>query len=601
MPAPFALAQHGGLAAASRELQGGDRVLSFLDDLYVLTTRSRAWSAFQTVATAVEQHAGVQTHMGKLKVWCRGGGPPPEDLQQGAPNAWVADKPEAQNGLVILGTPLGQPAFVEAHAMDRLAKEQLLLDRLGDVGDLQSGWVLLSQSAVPRANHTVRIVPPSLSRLYAAGHDAALWDAFNKTFGTAGFAGDDLARRVATLPGRMGGMGLRSAERMSEGAYWASWLNTLHVLLQKTPDVAERILQDLEQDVAHVACLREAQQCRQGLVRSGATDLPTWADGAVGVAPPAAVDGVDPTDFQRGWQCFACSFSETNFLEQQVLPLCGDSQKALLLSQSGGPASAWLRAVPSEPAYTLKPLRLQVAVRRRLRWPLPLAAKQCSRTCTSQLDSLGDHAASCAQSGRLKLRSRPVEKTWARVLREAGGRVRENVYLRDTTLPGIDPSDGRNIELVVTGLPVNRGVPLAVDATLVSPLHADGSPLSGAATRPGTALRNARRLKESTYRELLHSPVLGLLTAGCETGGRLATEAVELVEAAACARARTSPALLRPAAARAWRYRWLTMLSVVTQDALAATLVNEGGALLDAADAEAPLLVEVVLDGFNGL
>ena len=43
------------------------------------------------------------------------------------------------------------------------------------------------------------------------------------------------------------------------------------------------------------------------------------------------------------------------------------------------------------------------------------------------------------------------------------------------------------------------------------------------------------------------------------------------------------------------------MLSVVTQDALAATLVNEGGALLDAADAEAPLLVEVVLDGFNGL
>jgi len=83
MPALFALAQHGGLAAASRELQGGDRVLSFLDDLYVLTTRSRAWSAFQTVATAVEQHAGVQTHMGKLKVWCRGGGPHPRTCNKG--------------------------------------------------------------------------------------------------------------------------------------------------------------------------------------------------------------------------------------------------------------------------------------------------------------------------------------------------------------------------------------------------------------------------------------------------------------------------------------------------------------------------------------
>ena len=81
------------------------------------------------------------------------------------------------------------------------------------------------------------------------------------------------------------------------------------------------------------------------------------------------------------------------------------------------------------------------------------------------LDVYGDHAASCPVSGRLKIRPRPVEKTWARVLRESGARVRENVRLRDTTLPNIDPSDGRHIEIVVTGLPLGRGVPVAVDAT----------------------------------------------------------------------------------------------------------------------------------------
>ena len=90
------------------------------------------------------------------------------------------------------------------------------------------------------------------------------------------------------------------------------------------------------------------------------------------------------------------------------------------------------------------------------------------------MDSFGDHAASCPRSGFLKLRSRPLEKCWARVLRESGARVRENFMLRDAGIPSIDPADGRRIEVVATGLPLHAGVPLAIDATLVAPLSAKG-------------------------------------------------------------------------------------------------------------------------------
>ena len=82
----------------------------------------------------------------------------------------------------------------------------------------------------------------------------------------------------------------------------------------------------------------------------------------------------------------------------------------------------------------------------------------------------------CVGCGRLKLRAVPLEKMWARVLREAGARVREHFYLRNAGMGTISPQDGRHIEIVATGLPLFRGVPLAVDATLVSPLHVDGSP-----------------------------------------------------------------------------------------------------------------------------
>eukprot|EP00973_Karenia_brevis_P000429 62858-Karenia_brevis.AAC.1 len=47
MPALFALAQHNALEEAERHLQAGDRIFSFLDDLYIVTRKDRAHTAFR--------------------------------------------------------------------------------------------------------------------------------------------------------------------------------------------------------------------------------------------------------------------------------------------------------------------------------------------------------------------------------------------------------------------------------------------------------------------------------------------------------------------------------------------------------------------------
>ena len=91
-----------------------------------------------------------------------------------------------------------------------------------------------------------------------------------------------------------------------------------------------------------------------------------------------------------------------------------------------------------------------------------------------------------------------------------------------------------------------------------------------------------------------------LVTAACETGGRFNWQAAELVETAAFFRARTEVPALRKAAARAWRARWLCMLSVCVQDALAATLVDEGLSLLDSHGGPPPNATEVWLDDRGG-
>ena len=78
-PALFSIGQHGGLERASSQLQHGERLLAFLDDLYILTpTPARARPARDMVVAAVEAHCGIASNEGKTRVFAIGriDGPP---------------------------------------------------------------------------------------------------------------------------------------------------------------------------------------------------------------------------------------------------------------------------------------------------------------------------------------------------------------------------------------------------------------------------------------------------------------------------------------------------------------------------------------------
>ena len=51
--------------------------------------------------------------------------------------------------------------------------------------------------------------------------------------------------------------------------------------------------------------------------------------------------------------------------------------------------------------------------------------------------------------------------------------------MRDLDLPVPHARDQRRLEIVADGLPLFGSVQLAIDTTLVSPLHCDGTPHRG--------------------------------------------------------------------------------------------------------------------------
>ena len=165
------------------------------------------------------------------------------------------------------------------------------------------------------------------------------------------------------------------------------------------------------------------------------------------------------------------------------------------------------------------------------RWPLP---------CGRQLDTLGHHRAACSGAGVLGKRVFALEVAAAQVCREAGGRVSTNQFVRDLDLREFNGLDGRRLEVIADGLSLWRGAQLAIDTTLVSPLHRDGTARRGAADRNGVALDAARRKKERAYPELSGDEGRArLVVLAAEVGGRWSNETAHFFNALAEARSQS--------------------------------------------------------------
>ena len=80
-----------------------------------------------------------------------------------------------EQGVKILGTPLGHPDYVRAQLECSSVDHQRLLDRIPSVPDVQAPWLILLHCTQARANYLVRVVRPDAVRSFAQRHDDRLY------------------------------------------------------------------------------------------------------------------------------------------------------------------------------------------------------------------------------------------------------------------------------------------------------------------------------------------------------------------------------------------------------------------------------------------
>ena len=132
------------------------------------------------------------------------------------------------------------------------------------------------------------------------------------------------SRTCATLPMRLGGLGLRSADRTAPAAYGASWADAMPMLSRRLPQLTTHIIDEMA---------RGPQACAR-LDRSGFISRPGCPQLRAGERPPPP-GSTEPGEWQHGWQYHASFSLECHFRETVVLAQSCSADQAHLRSHSG--------------------------------------------------------------------------------------------------------------------------------------------------------------------------------------------------------------------------------------------------------------------------
>ena len=139
MPALFSLGLHAVLCAVNRMLPN-ERLLAFLDDIYALCRLARVSDVFVALQEELWAHPRIQVlqAVGKLSL------PRPHFRPRGGDPSL----PLAEQGVKVLGTPLGHTKFLKAQLREVINSHSILWERIPSVPD-QSAWLLLVFCADP--------------------------------------------------------------------------------------------------------------------------------------------------------------------------------------------------------------------------------------------------------------------------------------------------------------------------------------------------------------------------------------------------------------------------------------------------------------------
>ncbi len=138
-----------------------------------------------------------------------------------------------RDGFTLLGAPIGSPEYCEGFIRGKVAELKELFGMLGDMPDTQAAMAILRNCmGYCKIVHLIRVVGPELKGSAVEGFDGEVRQTVERLLGDS--IGDPQWLQ-ATLPIRMGGLGLRRGGDHGEAAYLSSVSSSLALCRRMDP------------------------------------------------------------------------------------------------------------------------------------------------------------------------------------------------------------------------------------------------------------------------------------------------------------------------------------------------------------------------------
>ena len=121
--------------------------------------------------------------------------------------------PTQQQGMKLLGNPLGHPDFVRTNLDLKSISHHSSLDRILVLQDVQASWLFLVHCAAAKANYMTRVAEPGATQ--ETGTTLLCGSVCLRSCRSPTTQPDDV-RETASMPMVLGRMGLRSAKRTTQ-------------------------------------------------------------------------------------------------------------------------------------------------------------------------------------------------------------------------------------------------------------------------------------------------------------------------------------------------------------------------------------------------
>lgn len=572
--------------------------VSVQDDLTLIGPAEQVFAAFdRIVAAAPDYHLSLRVE--KCAVYV-----PVSLADEQLMHAEVLDGCNTRQlahsaSLESLGVLLGSDDDVRAHCDKAVAElEERFRALRHPAMSVQDAFLLLRSCALPSLAFLTRTVPPELLRPAAQRFDSLVRDTFLHLMqlqldriATSGVATAEQLREMISLPLKLGGMGLRPAERVAASAYFASAAAILPDFLRAFPALtalANGSETELFQQLQECRALMESQGVSEQLAgapskvakkRRGpkpGAHAQKMAAAAAAVSPTAAFDEspVLRSSVDQLWSAAAAfdsvgntkegaflqaervQRSATQLIEERVLQSLRASssvrRRILLVANSNPHCSDFLTVLPTQPCYRMADASMQLAVRHRL-GALPydsLTDQQCFCTTHDSFADDPDHFHSCTKCRRsmLTLRHDNVVQVLQDLAVSVGfNTIREpNSHIRPDSLASLPASSveyNHHADLLL----LKHGMKLYVDVTVVRPTNnttvaaaRDGN--TGASIIPLAAARVATAAKHKKYDEIARANGYRMIPFALESYGGISSEASSLLQTMSAHSVEYSPA-----------------------------------------------------------